>query len=63
MKAILSGSSAKFVVALLTAATTLLGHYSSSWWEPALATAVGAIAVWLVPNAQPAAAKDAPKAQ
>ena len=46
-----NGQSAKFVVAVLTAATTLLQHWSGQWWEPPAVGLLGAVALWIVPNA------------
>ena len=62
MKGVLNGSAAKFVMALVGAAATLLSHFSSSWWEPTAAAVVIALGVYLVPNsAAPAqVAKDKP---
>jgi hypothetical protein len=45
-----NGQSAKFVVAVLTAATTLLQHWSGKWWEPPAVGLAGAVALWIVPN-------------
>ena len=47
---LVGGQSAKFIVAVLTAATTLLTHWADRWWQPPVVALLGAVAVWLVPN-------------
>ena len=52
MKSLINGQSAKFLVALLTtAATSLSTYYGNTRWEPVVVSVLGALCVWLIPNA------------
>lgn len=64
MNAVLSGQASKFLVALLAVlASALPVYFGSARWEPVVIQLVGALLVYLVPNApKPADAPPAPKA-
>ena len=51
MKGLVNGQAAKAIVALIGCVTTLLGHYSNTWWEPTVVAGLTLLGVYLVPNA------------
>jgi type IV secretory pathway VirB2 component (pilin) len=52
MSQFFNGSASKFLVAVMGAVLTGLGtYYGTSRWEPIVAAGLGAVMVFLVPNA------------
>ena len=59
-----NGTASKFLVSVMGAISVgLTSYYSSAQWEPAALAAVGAILVYLVPNASKAPAPTTPPVQ
>lgn len=61
LKGLVNGSAAKALIGAATALTTYLStYYGDTRWEPAVVAVVGAVLVYLIPNASPPAGKGGP---